>query len=133
MPVTDETYLLLTTFRKSGEGVPTAIWIAALPDGSCGFTTEANSGKVKRIRNNPAVTLQPCDVRGRVKEGSAITNATAEVLLGEDAKAARAKRARAQAIKAVAMDRAKALHALKVQRFYVLFVLCALVLPAVAP
>jgi len=53
-------------------------------------------------------------------------------VLGEDAKAARAKRARAQAIKAVAMDRAKALHALKVQRFYVLFVLCALVLPAVA-
>jgi len=90
VPVTDETYLLLTTFRKSGEGVPTAIWIAALPDGSCGFTTEVNSGKVKRIRNNPAVTLQPCDVRGRVKEGSVVTHATAEVLLGEDAKEVRA-------------------------------------------
>lgn len=90
MPVTDETYLLLTTFRKSGEGVPTAIWIAALPDGSCGFTTEASSGKVKRIRNNPAVTLQPCDLRGKVKEGSAVTHATAEVLMGDAAKEVRA-------------------------------------------
>lgn len=85
MAITDETYVLLTTFRKSGEGVPTAVWIAALPDGSCGFTTEATSGKVKRIRNNPKVTLQPCDMRGRVREGSAVVQATAEVLLGDDA------------------------------------------------
>ena len=85
MAITDETYVLLTTFRKSGEGVPTPVWIAALPDGSCGFTTEAGSGKVKRIRNNPHVTLQPCDMRGRVREGSAVVEATAEVLMGDEA------------------------------------------------
>ena len=86
MAITDETYVLLTTFRKSGEGVGTAVWIAALADGSCGFTTEASSGKVKRIRNNPAVTLQACDMRGNVKPGSAVVHATAEVLMGDDAK-----------------------------------------------
>lgn len=85
MAITDETYVLLTTFRKSGEGVPTPVWIVALPDGSCGFTTEASSGKVKRIRNNPAVTLQPCDMRGKVREGSEVVHATAEVLLDADA------------------------------------------------
>jgi PPOX class probable F420-dependent enzyme len=85
MAITDETYVLLSTFRKSGEAVPTAVWIVPLPDGSCGFTTEVNSGKVKRIRNNPAVTLQPCDVRGRVKAGSAVVHATAEVLVGDAA------------------------------------------------
>lgn len=85
MAITDETYVLLTTFRKNGEGVPTAVWIAALPDGSCGFTTEATSGKVKRIRNNPQVTLQPCDMRGKVRDDTAVVRATAEVLVGVDA------------------------------------------------
>lgn len=85
MAITDETYVLLTTFRKSGEAVGTPVWIVALPDGSAGFTTEADSGKVKRIRNNPKVTLQPCDMRGRVREGSEIVDATAEVLIGPDA------------------------------------------------
>ena len=32
--------------------------------------TEKNSWKVKRIRNNPEVTLQPCDMRGNVKAGT---------------------------------------------------------------
>jgi len=41
---------------------------------------------VKRVRNNPRVTLQPCDVRGRVKAGAAVVEATAEVLLGDAAK-----------------------------------------------
>lgn len=90
MTITDETYVLLTTFRKSGEGVGTAVWIAALPDGTCGFTTEASSGKVKRIRNNPEVTLQPCDMRGNVKPGTEVVRATAEVLLGDEAAPVRA-------------------------------------------
>jgi PPOX class probable F420-dependent enzyme len=85
MAITDENYVLLTTFRKSGEGVATPVWIVALPGGAAGFTTEATSGKVKRIRNNPKVTLQPCDMRGKVREGSDIVDATAEVLMGDEA------------------------------------------------
>jgi PPOX class probable F420-dependent enzyme len=89
MAITDETYVLFTTFRKSGEGVGTPVWIVALHDGAAGFTTEADSGKVKRIRNNPAVTLQACDMRGRVREGAEVVHATAEVLVGADARAVR--------------------------------------------
>jgi PPOX class probable F420-dependent enzyme len=84
--IADETYVLFTSFRRTGEGVGTAVWIATLPDGTAGFTTELSSGKVKRVRNNPRVTLQPCDIRGKVKAGSEIVEATAEVLVGADAK-----------------------------------------------
>ena len=86
MAITDEKYVLLTTFRRNGDAVPTPVWIAALPDGTAGFTTEIDSGKVKRIRNNPAVTLQPCSMRGRVVAGSPIVSATADVLVGGDAR-----------------------------------------------
>jgi PPOX class probable F420-dependent enzyme len=84
--ITDERYVLLTTYRKNGDAVPSPVWIAALPDGTAGFTTEVASGKVKRIRNNASVTLQPCSVRGKVQPGSTVVSATAEVLLDADAR-----------------------------------------------
>jgi PPOX class probable F420-dependent enzyme len=84
--ITDEKYVLLTTFRKNGDGVATPVWIVSLPDGTAGFTTEVDSGKVKRIRNNPSATLQPCNLRGKVTADSAVVTATADVLLGADAR-----------------------------------------------
>jgi PPOX class probable F420-dependent enzyme len=57
-------YCLLTTFRKSGEPVPTPVWFG-LADGKVYFRTEAAVGKVKRIRNNPRVRVAPCTLRGR--------------------------------------------------------------------
>jgi PPOX class probable F420-dependent enzyme len=58
-----EKYLLLTTFRKDGRAVPTPLWV--VPDGTgLAFWTPAGTGKLKRIRNNGRVTVQPCDVRG---------------------------------------------------------------------
>lgn len=89
MAITDEKYVSITTFRKNGAAVASPVWIAALPDGSAGFTTEDGSGKVKRIRNNPRVTLQACSVRGAVKAGSPVVEATAEVLLGAEAQPVR--------------------------------------------
>lgn len=86
MAITDEKYVLVTTFRKNGDGVATPVWIVALPDGTAGFTTEVDSGKVKRIRNNPSVTLQPCNLRGKVTTDAEVVTATAEVLLGPDAR-----------------------------------------------
>jgi uncharacterized protein len=80
--ITDEKYVLLTTYRKNGDAVATPVWIVALPDGSAAFTTEVDSGKVRRIRNNPSVTLQPCSVRGKVQPNTVAVKATAEVLLG---------------------------------------------------
>ncbi|MEQ1703849.1 MAG: PPOX class F420-dependent oxidoreductase [Ilumatobacteraceae bacterium] len=83
--IADEKYVSLITFRKDGTPVASPVWIVRLADGTAGFTTEDGSGKVKRIRNNPKVTLQACSVRGAVKEGSPVVEATAEVLLGDAA------------------------------------------------
>ncbi len=73
-------YVVLTTTRKNGQTVPTPVWIALLPDGALGFTTDLTSGKVKRIRNFPDVTLQPSNARGVVTAGSSPVAARAVVL-----------------------------------------------------
>src|SRR3712207_2784141 len=58
-----EKYVLLTTFRRDGRAVPTPLWV--VPDGAgLGFWTPTGTGKLKRIRNDGRVTVQPCDVRG---------------------------------------------------------------------
>lgn len=88
--IVDEKYVLLTTFRKNGDAVATPVWIVGLPDGTAGFTTEAVSGKVKRIRNNPSVTVQACSMRGNVHPGSTVMRATAEVLMDAEARPVRA-------------------------------------------
>jgi uncharacterized protein len=64
----DEQFLSLTTFRKSGERVSSAMWVARDGDALIMFTPEL-SGKVKRLRNSPRVELRPCNRMGRVKEG----------------------------------------------------------------
>jgi len=89
MAIADEKYVSITTYRKNGDAVSSPVWIAPLSDGTAGFTTEDGSGKVKRIRNNPQVTLQACSVRGAVKPGTPVVQATAEVLLGADAQPVR--------------------------------------------
>lgn len=86
MAISDEKYVLLTTFRRSGDPVATPVWIAALPDGSAGFTTEPDVGKVKRIRHTPRVTLQACSATGKVEPGTEIVEAIAEVKVGADAR-----------------------------------------------
>ncbi|MBM7804881.1 PPOX class probable F420-dependent enzyme [Geodermatophilus bullaregiensis] len=59
------TYVSLTTFRRTGEPVPTPVWAA--PDGDdLVVWTRADSGKVRRLRHTARVTVAPCDIRGRV-------------------------------------------------------------------
>jgi PPOX class probable F420-dependent enzyme len=58
-------YINIETYRKNGLGVRTPIWFIIL-DGLIYFRTDAKSGKVKRIRNNPDVRIAPCDIRGNV-------------------------------------------------------------------
>ena len=77
-------YVLFSTFRKSGVAVKTAVWIAPLGDNEACFTVGGDSGKVKRLRNNPNATLQQCDVRGRVVAGTPIVEATARVVTGAE-------------------------------------------------
>jgi len=59
-------FLRLTTFRKSGEGVPTPVWFASL-DGALGVFTSAGAGKVKRLRREGRVLIAPCTFKGRLK------------------------------------------------------------------
>ncbi|MBH0779860.1 PPOX class F420-dependent oxidoreductase [Nocardia bovistercoris] len=60
----DANYVFLTTFRKDGTPVGTPLW--AVADGDKLYVwTVTDSWKVKRLRRNPAVTVQPCDVRGK--------------------------------------------------------------------
>jgi uncharacterized protein len=64
-------YLNLETFRKNGQGVRTAVWFAGDPVSGVPHTlyvySTADSGKAKRIRNNPRVRLAPCDARGNLR------------------------------------------------------------------
>jgi PPOX class probable F420-dependent enzyme len=78
-PLFPEKYVLLTTFRKSGVGVPTTVWAARDGDALV-VTTVASAGKVKRIRNNPEVTLQPSTMSGKVKRDAAAVAARAEII-----------------------------------------------------
>jgi uncharacterized protein len=59
-------YISVETYRKSGEGVRTPVWFIE-SNSEFIFNTEEDSGKVKRIRRNPAVKIAPCTMRGDIK------------------------------------------------------------------
>ena len=58
-------FVLLTTMRKSGVGVPTAMWFA-YEQGRLYMVTGRTTGKLKRIRTTSRVLLAPCDWMGNV-------------------------------------------------------------------
>ena len=60
-------YALLTTFKKSGEAVPTPIWFGLDDQGRAYIRTGPEVAKVRRIRNDPHVRMTPCTFRGRPK------------------------------------------------------------------
>lgn len=65
-----EKYINLETYRKNGLGVRTPVWFveSSSDDGSILYVrTSDDTGKYKRIRNNPSVQVAPCDMRGSVK------------------------------------------------------------------
>jgi len=58
-------YLNLETFRKNGECMDTPVWF--VQEGVTFYViTMANSGKVKRIRNNGRVNIAPCKMDGKL-------------------------------------------------------------------
>lgn len=73
-----EPFVSLTTYRRSGEGVATAVWTAPDGDGLLVWTS-ADSGKVKRLRHDPRVDLAPCSRTGRVAPDAPHVTATATV------------------------------------------------------
>ena len=78
-----QNFISLESFRKNGRGVAVPVWFAE-ENGILYVYSEAASGKVKRIRNNPRVRVAPCDMRGRLK-GDWV-EATARILQGDEAR-----------------------------------------------
>ena len=60
-----QSYISLTTFRKTGAPVATPLWFGE-ENGKLYVMTRADSGKTKRLRNNPQVKIAPCTMRGKV-------------------------------------------------------------------
>ncbi len=72
----EEEFVRLTTFRRNGIGVPTAMWFAV--DGEdVVVSTPAGAGKLKRLRHTPRVTLQACTRRGEPKPGAVVVTGQA--------------------------------------------------------
>jgi PPOX class probable F420-dependent enzyme len=79
--IQDQRYVSVTTFRKSGAGVPTPVWFGE-DNGKIYVMTRSDMGKTKRVRNNPRVSVAPCSIRGKVKGPE--FPATARMLPPED-------------------------------------------------
>ena len=65
--ITKAEYINIETYRKDGTPVLTPVWFAASENGELYIYSVANSGKVKRIRNNPRVRIAPCTMRGKIR------------------------------------------------------------------
>jgi PPOX class probable F420-dependent enzyme len=58
-------YALVVTFRRNGEAVPSPVWFGLDDEGRAYLHTMRDTGKVKRIRNDPRVLIVPSNVRGK--------------------------------------------------------------------
>ena len=76
-------FVLLTTYRASGAPVATPVWIVSDAD-QVAVLTNADSGKVRRLRNNPSVTLVPCTPRGKPSPAASLTHGHAEIRADDD-------------------------------------------------
>lgn len=76
-------YVSLVTYRKSGTPVATPVWAVADGEELLVWTRD-DSWKVKRLRNDGRVTVTPCDVRGRIAEGTQTVEGTGRLLEGKD-------------------------------------------------
>lgn len=59
-------YINLETYRKNGQPVSTPVWFM-IDNGLVYVVTSADTGKAKRLRNNPAVRIMPSGFRGEPK------------------------------------------------------------------
>lgn len=62
--LSEHRYMLLTSTRKDGSTVAVPVWLVAEAD-KVYLWTDAGSPKVRRLRNNPACTVAPCNASGR--------------------------------------------------------------------
>lgn len=72
-------YISLTTFTRDGTPKQTPVWITG-SGGSYVFYTGVDAWKTKRLRNNPAVEVAVCDMRGRIDPDAVVHTGTGEIL-----------------------------------------------------
>ncbi|WP_189080613.1 PPOX class F420-dependent oxidoreductase [Mangrovihabitans endophyticus] len=80
-------FVSLTTYRRDGTPVPTPVWVAR-DDEALLVTTPADTGKVKRLRRDPRVRMQPSTRGGKVAPDAPALTGTAQII-DQDAGAAR--------------------------------------------
>ena len=86
-----ERFVSLTTFRRSGEPVPTPVWV--LSDGPALIvSTPSDAAKLKRLRHDERVTVVACDRRGKVAPGAPVIEGVGEIITDPDASDAVNKR-----------------------------------------
>ncbi len=86
--LSESKYISISTTRKNGEKIATPVWVTREAD-ALYVITGAESGKVKRIRNNPQVEVAPCDARGR-RKGDVVAG-TVEILDADGTEAVRSR------------------------------------------
>ena len=84
-PFVGQKYISLETFKKNGEGVKTPVWFVLHNEALYAYT-EADSWKVKRIRNNSRVRVAVCNARGDIR--GPWLEATASLVEGEERRVA---------------------------------------------
>lgn len=63
--IKSEKYISLETYRKNGEPVRTPVWFV-INDDFVYIVTRSQTGKVKRLQNNPKVKFAVCTIKGKV-------------------------------------------------------------------
>jgi PPOX class probable F420-dependent enzyme len=95
--LTTHRHVLLVSFRRDGRPVPTPVWFACAGD-ALYVRSEADAGKIKRVRRDSRVLVAPCDARGRLlgppREARGRVLGSDETLKAEVALAARYGRTR---------------------------------------
>lgn len=75
----DEKFVSLTTFKRNGDAVASAMWIVRDGDQLLVWTP-AEAWKVKRVRRDPRVELTASGRTGKVKAGQPTFTGSAEVI-----------------------------------------------------
>jgi PPOX class probable F420-dependent enzyme len=74
----DEPFVSLSTFRRSGDPVATTVWIVREGD-ALYVTTGEGTGKVRRVRRDPRVSMRPCSRLGRIAADAPSVTGIAEI------------------------------------------------------
>ena len=63
--IESQKYISLETYRKNGNPVRTPVWFV-VKDDLIYVVTRSQTGKVKRLKNNPQVKFALCNIKGKV-------------------------------------------------------------------